>query len=231
MMGAKAAETCGWISGYDKSTFHQREFVGLGPLYKCKYFLMHGYGTLPHSQVPASTCPYPEQINSVHTPPPPLHFLNIPLNIVLPSTASSYKLSIFFWFSHQKTICNFPVKLMRNMHRPSWFGNRNNAVTGAQVKISIIHKRSRKCNCWNVYVCVYVNWDRILGLRVYEPGLGFGVCVNKLRLTFYSSLYTIYLFFGFFHETCCIKHHRWDIAVGLKRKHARNSYNKTKWMH
>jgi hypothetical protein len=28
---------------------------------------------------------------------------------------------------------------------------------------------------------VYVNWDRILGLRVYEPGFSFELCVNKLR--------------------------------------------------
>jgi len=54
---------------------------------------------------------------------------------------------------------------------------------------------------------------------VYEPGVSFGLCVNKLRLNFYSSLYTINLCFGLLHETNCIKHHR-DTAVGLKRKHA-----------
>jgi len=67
---------------------------------------------------------------------------------------------------------------------------------------------------------MYANWDRILGLHVYEPGFSFGVCVNKLRLNFYSSVYIINLCFGLLHETCCIKHHHWDTAVGLKRKHA-----------
>ena len=146
MMVTKSAETCGWISIYDRSIFYQCAFVCLGLLYKCKYFLMHGYGTLTHPQMPASTCPFLEQINSVYTPP--LHFLN---------TSSSSKFSIFFRFSHQNTTCNFPVKRMCNIHPPSnfsWFDNRNNAVTGTQVKITIIRKRGRKCNRRDVCMCV-----------------------------------------------------------------------------
>jgi hypothetical protein len=69
-------------------------------------------------------------------------------------------------------------------------------------------------------VCVRVNWDRILGLRVYEPGFNFEACVNKLRLNFYSSVHKRNLCFEFLPATCCIRHHHWDIATGLKKKHA-----------
>jgi len=50
---------------------------------------MEQEGSSPHSQMPA-TCPYPEQLDPVHTPTS--YVLKIHLIIILPSTAGSSKL-------------------------------------------------------------------------------------------------------------------------------------------
>jgi hypothetical protein len=54
---------------------------------------MEPEGSLPHLQVPA-TCPYPEPDQS--SPFPPSHFLMIYLNIILPSTSGSPKLTTMY---------------------------------------------------------------------------------------------------------------------------------------
>jgi len=90
--GSKSCWNIGWISGYYKSIFYQCAFVGLGLLYKCKYFLMHGYGKLPHSQVPTSTWPYSEQINS---PPPSIELLEYPFEYCPPIYTQFFQVFYF----------------------------------------------------------------------------------------------------------------------------------------
>jgi len=61
--------------------------------------------------------PILNQINSVHTPTS--HFLKIHLNIVLPSTPGSSKLSLSPRFPHQNTVHTSPLPHTRYMLLPS----------------------------------------------------------------------------------------------------------------
>jgi hypothetical protein len=72
---------------------------------------MEPEGSLPYSQVPA-TCPYPEPTPS--SPTPPSHFLNIHLNILLPSTSGPPQrpLSLRFTHQHPVTLKKEPSRLL-----------------------------------------------------------------------------------------------------------------------
>ena len=63
---------------------------------------MEPEGSLPHSQVPA-TCPYLEPDRS--SPYPSSHFLEIHLNIILPSTLGSPKRSLQYLHTNSVYAC------------------------------------------------------------------------------------------------------------------------------
>ena len=69
---------------------------------------MEPEGSLPHSQVPA-TCPYPQPHQS--TPCLTPHFLEIHLNILLPSTHGSSKWFISFRFPHQIPVYTYTLAI------------------------------------------------------------------------------------------------------------------------
>ena len=62
---------------------------------------MEPESSLPYSQAPA-TCPYPEQIDPVHTLT--FHFLKIHLIIILLSSPGSSKWSLSLRFPHQNPV-------------------------------------------------------------------------------------------------------------------------------
>jgi hypothetical protein len=62
---------------------------------------MEPEGSLRYSQVPA-TCPYPELTTSFLTTPS--NFLNIYLNIILPSTSGSPQRPLSLRFPHQHPV-------------------------------------------------------------------------------------------------------------------------------
>ena len=61
--------------------------------------------------------PILSQLNPVHTPTS--HFLEIPLNVILPSKPGFPKLSLSLRFSHQNPIYAFPIPHTRYMPRPA----------------------------------------------------------------------------------------------------------------
>jgi hypothetical protein len=71
-------------------------------------YFMETEGSLPLSQMPA-TCPYPAPARS--SPHPTSHFLNIHLNIILPSTPGPPKLSLTLRFPHQNPVYVFPLPI------------------------------------------------------------------------------------------------------------------------
>ena len=77
---------------------------------------MEPEGSLPHSQVPA-TCPYLKPDQSSHIPTS--HFLQIHLNIILPSTPGYPKYSLFLRFPHQNPVYTSPLPHTRYMPLPS----------------------------------------------------------------------------------------------------------------
>jgi hypothetical protein len=87
----------------------------------------------PHLQVPA-TCPYPEPARSVSYTTS--DFLKIHLNIKVPFTPGSPKLSLSLRFSLQKPTYASPLSHTHYMHHPfhsSRFDHPNNIVWGVQV--------------------------------------------------------------------------------------------------
>ena len=64
------------------------------------------HSSLPRFQEPA-ICPYPEAHQS--SPRPPSHFLEIHLNIILPSTSESCKWSLSLRFPHENPVCTSPL--------------------------------------------------------------------------------------------------------------------------
>ena len=77
---------------------------------------MEPEGSLPRLQVPA-TCPYPKLDQSCPFPPPPSHFLEIHLIIILPSTPGSSKLYLSLRFPYQNPERTSPLFVL---HVPQW---------------------------------------------------------------------------------------------------------------
>ena len=76
---------------------------------------MEPEGSLPHSQAP-STFPYPKPARS--SPHPTSYFLNIHLNIILPSTPGSPKWSLSLRFPNQNPVYACPLPHTLYMPRP-----------------------------------------------------------------------------------------------------------------
>jgi len=72
---------------------------------------MEPESSLPHSQVHA-TCPYPEPARSSPHP----HILKIHLNIIVPATPGSPKLSLSFRFPHQNSVYASPLPIRATFH-------------------------------------------------------------------------------------------------------------------
>ena len=90
---------------------------------------MENEGSLPHSLVPILS-----QINPVHALP--FHFLNIYLNIILPTTPGSPKWSLYLRFPHQNPVYVSSIPHPRYMPRPSHsslFCHQNNIEWGVQI--------------------------------------------------------------------------------------------------
>jgi len=74
-------------------------------------------GSLLQLQVP-TTCPYPEPFQSSPYPPTP-YFLEIQLNIMLPSMPGSPKWSLSLRFPHQNPVYTSPLPHTRHISSPS----------------------------------------------------------------------------------------------------------------
>ena len=74
---------------------------------------MEPKGSLPYSQI-LTTCPYPEPNKS--SPCPTSHFLNIHLNINLPSRPGSSKWPLALRFAHQNSVCTSPLPIRATHH-------------------------------------------------------------------------------------------------------------------
>ena len=86
--------------------------------------------------------PILSQIDPLHNPTS--HFLNLDLNIILPSTPGSFKLSISLRFPHQKSVYSSPLFHTRYMSRPSHssrFYLSNNTVWRVQSWSSSLYTR------------------------------------------------------------------------------------------
>jgi len=92
-----------------------------------------------HYRIHNSPPPVPvlRQINPVHVPLS--HLLTTHSNIILPSSPSSSRLSLFFRFSHQISVCTYSVPCTCQMPSPCfllWFDDTNNIVRG---RINVIN--------------------------------------------------------------------------------------------
>jgi len=76
---------------------------------------MEPEGSFPLSQL-STTCPILGQLDPVHAPT--CHFLNVHLNIILPSTPGSPKLSFSLRFPHQNPVCTslLPIRATYPTH-------------------------------------------------------------------------------------------------------------------
>ena len=81
---------------------------------------MEPKGSLPHLQLSA-TCPYPEPDRSSPYLPPIFHFLNIHINIILPSTPVSSKWFLSLRFLHQNPVYTSPLPYMLHTQPLSFF--------------------------------------------------------------------------------------------------------------
>jgi len=87
--------------------------------------------------------PIPSQLDPVHTPTS--HFLQIHLNIILPSTPGSPKWSLSFRFPHQNPVYTSPLPHTRYMLRPSHssrFYHPHNIGWGVMISFSLIEIKS-----------------------------------------------------------------------------------------
>ena len=117
---------CPWIALNGQSSILVRDML------TTKDFIAP-YGSLPHSQAPA-TCPCPEPDKS--RPCSPSHFLKIHLNIIFLSKSGSFKWSLSLRFPHQNTVYATTVPHTRYMPRPphsSRFYHPNNIEWAVQI--------------------------------------------------------------------------------------------------
>jgi hypothetical protein len=84
-------------------------------------------------------------INPVHTPPP-YYFLQIPLNIILPSMSKFSQPSLSFRFPHQNPICTSPLPT-RPTYKPWARGLHLNYETALDIHFDNIITKNLKLNC------------------------------------------------------------------------------------
>ena len=108
------------------------KLTGFQPVKKFPHF-RESKLSLSHSQMPTK-CPYPSQLNPIHTPTS--HLLKIHIDIMFPYMPGPPKWSLSLRFPHQNPVHASPISHTHYMHCPSHssrFYQLNNIGLGVKI--------------------------------------------------------------------------------------------------